>query len=176
VLTIVTILIAFLVMRSKLGYCFQAIREDQDAAHSLGINPTFYKNVALIISAIFTGIAGGFYAVYIGFVDPNTVMSLDISVQIVLTCIIGGIGTLYGPLIGSIVIVPIAEALRSNFFADVIFQTGLVSQDSGVGVFLKENLAHAHALIYGILVVVVIMFMPEGVIGFQRKLLRKRPA
>ena len=173
VLAIVTIVVAFLVLHSKLGYCFQAIREDQDAAHALGINPTFYKNAALVISAIFTGIAGGFYAIYVGFVDPATVMSLDISVQIVLVCIIGGIGTIYGPLIGSILIVPITEALRSNLIAEAIFKTGMVSQESHFGSFLKENLAHAHALIYGILVVLVILFMPEGVVGFQRKLWSK---
>ncbi|AJE03798.1 branched-chain amino acid ABC transporter permease [Geobacter pickeringii] len=171
---VVTILVTWLVQHSKLGYYFQAIREDQDAAHSLGINLSFHKNVALVLSAIFTSLAGSFYAIYIGFIDPPTVLALDISVQIVLICIIGGIGTIYGPVVGSLVLVPLSEALRSNLIAQAIFKAGLANEESGVGVFLKENLAHAHALIYGILVVVVIMFMPDGVLGFFRKLFAAR--
>jgi branched-chain amino acid transport system permease protein len=170
VLALLTIVITWLVQRSKLGYYFQAIREDQDAAHSLGINLTFYKNIALIISAMLTSLAGSFYAVYVGFIDPPTVLGLDISVQIVLICIIGGIGTIYGPVIGALVLVPLSEALRSNLIASAIFKTGIVSEESGIGNFLKENLAHAHTLIYGILVVVVILFMPDGVLGFFKAL------
>lgn len=174
VFAVITIVVTYLVQHSKLGYYFQAIREDQDAAHSLGISLTLYKNIALIISAILTSLAGSFYAVYIGFIDPTTVLALDISVQIVLICIIGGIGTIYGPVVGSLVLVPLSEALRSNVIAEAIFKTGMVTEASGLGIFLKENLAHAHALIYGILVVIVILFMPEGVMGFIKKMAAKR--
>jgi branched-chain amino acid transport system permease protein len=163
-----------IVQRSKLGYFFQAIREDQDAAHSLGINPTLYKNIALTISAIFTSIAGSLYAVYVGFIDPGTVLGLDRSVQIVLICIIGGIGTILGPVVGALVLVPLAEALRSNALTNALIHAGLVRQDSTVGAFLKENLSHAHILIYGILVVIVILFMPDGLAGFGRKLATRR--
>lgn len=171
---IVTILVTWMVQNSKLGYYIQAIREDQDAAHSLGISMTLYKNTALLISAAFTSIAGSFYAIYIGFIDPPTVLSLDISVQIVLICIIGGIGTIWGPVVGSLVLVPLSEALRSNLLGETIFKAGFVSESSGMGIFLKEHLAHSHALIYGILVVVVILFMPDGVLGFVKKLAKKR--
>ncbi|HEX8961197.1 MAG TPA: branched-chain amino acid ABC transporter permease, partial [Geobacteraceae bacterium] len=170
-----TIIVTYLIQHSKFGYFFQAIREDQDAAHSLGISLTLYKNVALAISAVLTSLAGSFYAVYVGFIDPTTVLALDNSVQIVLICIIGGIGTIFGPVIGALVLVPLSEALRSNLIAQAIFKTGVISEDSGVGSFLKENLAHAHALIYGVLVVVVILFMPDGVLGFAKKVIgRKR--
>ena len=171
---LITILVTWIVQNSKLGYFIQAIREDQDAAHSLGISLSLYKNAALLISAALTSIAGSFYAIYIGFVDPPTVLSLDISVQIVLICIIGGIGTIWGPVIGSLVLVPLSEALRSNLIAQGIFKMGLASEESGVGIFLKEHLSHAHALIYGILVVVVILFMPDGVLGWAKKLAAKK--
>ena len=174
VFAIITIVVTYLVQHSKLGYYFQAIREDQDAAHSLGINLTIYKNIALVISAVLTSLAGSFYAVYVGFIDPTSVLPLDVSVQIVLICIIGGIGTIYGPVIGSLVLVPLSEALRSNMIAQAIFKTGMVSEESGLGNFLKENLAHAHALIYGILVVIVILFMPDGVLGFIKKMISSR--
>jgi branched-chain amino acid transport system permease protein len=168
------ILVSWLVRRSKLGYYFQAIREDQDAAHSLGINPTIYKNVALAISAIFTSLAGSLYAVYVGFIDPSTVLALDLSVQIVMIAIIGGIGTILGPAVGAALLVPLSEALRSNVITDALIKAGIVNEQSRVGAFLKENLAHAHVLIYGILVVIVILFMPEGVIGFVRRLTRRK--
>ncbi len=173
-LAILTIVVTWLVQHSKLGYCFQAIREDQDAAHSLGIHLSLYKNVALIISAIFTALAGSFYAIYVGFIDPTTVLALDLSVQIVLICIIGGIGTIWGPVIGALVLVPLSEALRSNLITQMLIKSGLVSGESAIGIFLKEHLSHAHALIYGILVVIVILFMPDGVLGFAKKLLAKR--
>ncbi len=160
----------WLVEHSKLGYYFQAIREDQDAARSLGINLTLYKNVALAISAVFTSLGGSLYAVYVGFIDPPTVMGLDLSVQIVLICIIGGIGTITGPVIGAVVLIPLSEALRSNLIAEELIAWGVMSATSPTGAFLKENLAHAHVLIYGILVVIVILFMPEGIAGFIRKL------
>jgi branched-chain amino acid transport system permease protein len=171
---LVTILVSWLVLRSKLGYYLQAIREDQDAAHSLGINPTIYKNAALAISAIFTSLAGSLYAVYVGFIDPSTVLALDLSVQIVMIAIIGGVGTIYGPAVGAALLVPLSEALRSNAITDALIKAGLVNQDSRVGAFLKENLSHAHVLIYGILVVIVILFMPEGVLGFLRSRTARR--
>ncbi|HEY6839336.1 MAG TPA: branched-chain amino acid ABC transporter permease [Geobacteraceae bacterium] len=171
---LVIIAVTWLVQHSKLGYYFQAIREDQDAAHSLGINLNVFKNTALAISAIFTSLAGSLYAVYVGFIDPTTVLALDLSVQIVLICIIGGIGTILGPMIGAVVLVPLSEALRSNIIAEGLISSGLVREDSGLGSFLKENLAHAHVLIYGILVVVVILFMPDGVLGFFKKMAARK--
>lgn len=173
-LTVIVLAMNYVVHHSKLGYYFQAIREDQDAADSLGISLTFYKNVALVLSAIFTALAGSFYAVYIGFIDPGTVLSLDMSVQIVLVCIIGGIGTIMGPAVGALVLVPLSEALRSNLITQGLFKIGLVTPESKVGIFLNDNLSHAHVLIYGILVVVVILYMPDGVLGFLRSTFSRR--
>jgi branched-chain amino acid transport system permease protein len=170
VLALVTIVITYAVQHSKLGYYFQAIREDQDAAHSLGIPIALYKNIALVISAVLTSLAGGFYAILVGFVDPPTVLGLDVSVQIMLICIIGGMGTLWGPVLGSLILVPLSEALRSNLFTEGLVKVGLVNADSKVGIFLKENLSHAHVLLYGILVVLVILFMPDGLMGFMKKM------
>ncbi len=173
-LVVAVIAVTWLVEHSKLGYYFQAIREDQDAALSLGINLTFYKNAALALSAVFTSLAGSLYGLYVGFIDPATVFGLDLSVQIVLICIIGGIGTLFGPVIGAVVLIPLSEALRSNFITEELISFGLVKENSRTGMFLTENLGHAHVLIYGILVVIVILFMPEGFAGFLRKLASRR--
>ncbi|TMA23159.1 MAG: branched-chain amino acid ABC transporter permease [Deltaproteobacteria bacterium] len=164
----------FAVKRSKLGYYLQAIREDQDAAHSLGIPLTVYKNAGLVISAACTALAGSFAAFYVGFIEPQAVFGIDISVQVVLICIIGGIGTVTGPMIGAVVLVLLSEALRANLIAQGLFHVGL-SETSPTGMFLKENLAHAHVLIYGILVIVVILFMPDGFVGFFGTRLRRKP-
>ncbi len=174
VCVLLIIAISLGVQHSKLGYYFQAIREDQDAAHSLGINLTVYKNAALAISAVFTSLAGSLYAIYVGFIDPTTVLALDLSVQIVLICIIGGIGTIFGPVIGALVLIPLSEALRSNVIAEGLIKSGLVNAESGVGTFLTDHLSHAHVLIYGILVVIVILYMPDGVLGFFSNLAAKR--
>lgn len=174
VIALVVIFATWLVQNSKLGYYFQAIREDQDAAHSLGISLTLYKNVALAISAVFTSLAGSLYALYVGFIDPSTVLALDLSVQIVMICIIGGIGTIFGPVIGAVVLIPFSEALRSNAIAQALIDSGLVKEDSAIGSFLKDQLSHAHVLIYGILLVVVILYMPDGILGFLKKIGAKK--
>ena len=173
-LSVVTVLVTIWFQGSKLGYYLQAIREDQDAANSLGIPLTFYKNVALMISAFFTAFAGALYGLYVGFIDPQTAVGLDISVQIVLTAIIGGIGTILGPVIGAALLVALSEALRSNMLTDLLIGSGMVDAGSGIGRFLRDNLSHAHMLIYGVLVALTILFMPDGVLGGIKNQVRKR--
>jgi branched-chain amino acid transport system permease protein len=169
-LAIVTVLVNYAVQHSKLGYYLQAIREDQDAAHSLGIHLTGYKNAALAISASLTALAGGFYAMFVKFIDPATVFGLDISVQIVLVVIIGGIGTIVGPVIGAMVLVPLSEILRNP---KGLVQLGLLPENSKVVTFIDERLSSAHMLVYGILVVLVILYAPDGVLGLLRRFARK---
>jgi branched-chain amino acid transport system permease protein len=166
------VLVNLAVKRSKLGYYLQAIREDQDAASSLGIPLARYKKTGLVISAALTALAGSFAALYIGFVEPDGVLGLDVSVQAALVCIIGGVGTVSGPVIGGGLLVLLSEALRANLLAQGLFKLG-VPETSTVGKFLGENLAHAHLLIYGLLLIVVILYMPEGVVGLRLKRARK---
>ena len=165
----VTLGITAYLQKSKTGYYLQAIREDQDAASSLGINISFYKNKALLISAALTSVLGSLYGLYIRFIDTSAVLDLRLSIEIILTAIIGGVGTLWGPVVGAILLVPLAEALRSNLLGDVLINAGLVSETSGVGVFLKENLAHAHVLVYGIITVLCILYLPKGLLGLFRR-------
>jgi branched-chain amino acid transport system permease protein len=162
---VLVIAVNWAVERSKLGYYFQAIREDQDAAHSLGIDLALYKSIALAISAAFTAAAGGFFAMFVKFIDPNIAFGIDVSVQIVLICIIGGIGTILGPVVGAMVLVPLSEILRNP---RGLVQIGILSADSSLVRFIETYLSNAHLLVYGILVVVVILFAPEGVVGVIR--------
>ena len=168
-LLVATLLITGWLRKSKTGYYLQAIREDQDAAASLGINLAFYKNKALLISAALTSVAGSLYAVYIRFIDTSAVLDLRLSIEIILTAIIGGVGTLWGPVIGALLLVPLAEMLRSNILGEALVKLGLVSETSGIGIFLKENLAHAHVLAYGIITVLCILYLPKGILGLFRR-------
>jgi branched-chain amino acid transport system permease protein len=145
-----------LVMNSKLGYYFVSIREDQDAAESLGINTSLYKNISLLISAFFTGTAGAFYLNYMGFIDPSVVFSLhDISIQAILVGIIGGVATIWGPAIGALIMVGIQELFRTAIF-------GLA----------PKWVSQGHAMAFGLLVVLTILFMSNGVVGDWVKIKR----
>jgi len=166
---VVTLSITAYLRRSKTGYYLQAIREDQDAAASLGINISFYKNKALLISAALTSVLGSLYGLYIRFIDTSAVLDLRLSIEIILTAIIGGVGTLWGPVIGALLLVPLAEMLRSNLLGDVLIKAGLVSETSGVGLFLKGSLANAHVLVYGIITVLCILYLPKGILGLFRR-------
>lgn len=142
-----TLSAAAVIRHSKWGYYLFAIREDQEAAESLGVNLLGYKLAALLVSAFFTALGGSFYAFYIGFIDPTSTLTVERSVEMVLLAIIGGIGTVFGPAVGAVAITALSEGLRLWFLS-------------------------AHFFIYGVLVVVVILFMPEGIIGSLGKFWR----
>jgi branched-chain amino acid transport system permease protein len=173
-LAIIVVAANWIVQNTKLGYYFQAIREDQDAAHSLGINPTLHKSIALAISAAFTALAGALFGLYVRFVDPNIVIGIDVSVQMVLICIIGGIGTILGPVVGAFVLTLLSETLRNPKW---LVQAGFFDSESPVIAFIQQRLSNTHVLFYGILVVLVILFAPDGILGLARNglaRLRKR--
>jgi len=165
-LAVLAVSVNWFVQHTKLGYYFQAIREDQDAAHSLGINLTLHKSFALAISAALTAASGSIFALYVRFIDPNIVFSLpDVSVQMVLICIIGGIGTIVGPVIGAVVMVLLGETLRNPKW---LVQVGVLGDESVVVAFIEQRFSNAHVLVYGILVVIVILFAPDGILGLLR--------
>ena len=150
------ILIIRLIMASKWGFYFISIREDQDAAESMGINTALYKNVSLLVSAFFTGTAGAFYMNYMAFIDPEVVFSLHyISIMAILVGIVGGVATIWGPAVGAFIMVGVQETFRSAFF-------GLA----------PKWVSQGHALVFGLLVIFVIMFLANGVVGDWGKIKR----
>jgi branched-chain amino acid transport system permease protein len=155
-LAFLCICVIYVVMKTKWGYYFISIREDQDAAESLGINTTLYKNVSLLISAFFTGMAGAFYMNYMAFIDPHVVFSLHyISIMAILVGIVGGVATTMGPAVGAFLMVGVQETFRSAFF-------GLA----------PKWISQAHALVFGLLVIFVIMFLANGIVGDWGKIKR----
>ncbi len=161
-----------LIASAKLGYYFVSIREDQDAAESLGIDTHFYKMISLAFAAFWTGMAGTLYMNYMGFIDPSVVFSLhDISIMAILVGIVGGVGTVYGPAVGAFVMIAVQEFFRSGFFG---FFQGLGDR-TGIPEFtsLSGLLKEGHVLGFGILVIVVILFLPNGIVGDWEKIRRK---
>jgi branched-chain amino acid transport system permease protein len=148
---IFSLLVVRLIEKSKIGKYLVALREDEDAAESLGVNVYKYKMIAICISAFMTSLGGAFYVNYIFYLHPGTMMSMAFSIEIILRPIIGGMGTVLGPVIGSFLITPLAEISRS-FFA-------------------KAGYEGLHLVIYGFLLVAVVLFFPKGVISYIKKLL-----
>ena len=138
------------IIESRLGYYFVAIREDQDAAESLGINTTLYKTISLCLSAVFTGMAGAFYMNYMGYIDPKVVFALhDISIITIMVVMVGGVATFGGPVVGAMIMVLLAEAIRSI-----------------------PKLGAAHHIVFGILLIIIIIYLPNGIVGDFAKIKR----
>jgi len=130
---------------NKLGYYMKAVRDGQEAAESLGVNSTSVKLTAIAISAFLAALCGAFFVQYNLRVDPPMVMSLDMSMRFVLITILGGLGTLWGPLLGAAILIPLQEYTRAIW-------GGL-----GGGVDL---------IIFGILIIVIVIRQPKGIMGF----------
>jgi branched-chain amino acid transport system permease protein len=137
----IVLLVSWYIERSKLGYYLTAMKEDEDAAKALGINTQQVKLIAAGLSAFFTALGGTFFAQLIRYLEPTTIAGIDLSTQMVFLAVVGGLGTVFGPLVGSIVLTTLAT----------ITQIYLGSSSSGL-----------HLIIYGAAVVAVVLFMPPG--------------
>ncbi len=140
--------------RSRTGYYFRAIREDAGAAASLGIPVARYKQRAMALSAALTAMCGTFYAQYVLFIDPESVFALSLSILICLVAVLGGVGTLWGPLIGAAVLVPLSEGTR---------------------VYLGGTGKAIDLVIYGALIMTISVVQPAGLVGLARRW-RRTPA
>ncbi|HKD82798.1 MAG TPA: branched-chain amino acid ABC transporter permease [Candidatus Angelobacter sp.] len=148
-LVVLAFITNFLVSRSRFGYYLMAIREDEDTASAVGINTARCKLQALLLSAFLTALAGALYASAFQFIVPDSVLTLDISVQISIITMLGGAGTLLGPIVGAALLLSAQEVFKNQFH-------------------------ESHLLIYGILIVIVVLFVPEGIVGGLQQLFRKR--
>jgi branched-chain amino acid transport system permease protein len=140
--------------RSRLGYVLAAVRENEEAAEASGVDTMGAKLRAMGLSAFLTALGGTFYAQYFSFIDPALTFGPAVSVEILLRPVIGGAGTLLGPVLGSVVLTPLSEVTRS-----------LIRGRPGVDV-----------MVYGALLVAVVSFLPGGLLGAWRRAGRPRPA
>jgi branched-chain amino acid transport system permease protein len=130
---------------SRLGYACLTVREDEDVAGVVGIRPLAVKLYAVMISSFMMGVGGAFYLIFIGLIEPNTVFSLlGISITVILVVMLGGAGTVSGPVIGAIVYVVLNEGMR-------------------------VHLHQAHMVVLGVILILVIRFLPNGLTGLQER-------
>jgi branched-chain amino acid transport system permease protein len=137
-------LVAWVVEGSRWGYAWRAVKDDVTAARSLAVRVFPSKMAAAAISGGLTGLGGAIYAQYVGYIDPDSIMAGAISILIALPAVLGGVGTLWGPLIGAALLIPVSELSRSYLGG------------SGRGVDL---------MIYGGLIVVVALARPQGLVS-----------
>jgi branched-chain amino acid transport system permease protein len=135
----------------KIGDYFSAIREDEDAAEAIGVDSFVYKLLAISLSGFLTALGGTFYAQYFLYIDPAVTFGIGNSIEIFLRPIVGGMGTVYGPIIGALVLGPLGEVTR-----------GMLGGYQGV-----------HLMIYGAILVSVIIFLPNGIYGWLRSLKKR---
>ncbi len=140
--------VSFLIQHSKFGMGLRAIKQDEEAAADLGVNPYAYKLAIHAVAAALTGMAGGVFARYAAFIYPQGVFSFQTSVYILLMPVIGGIGTVWGAVLGGVVFGMVEEQLVANF-------------------------PQIHLLLYGSLLILIILAEPDGLAGLLGKLFRR---
>ena len=134
--------VSVMLVQSRLGYFWRAIREDEDAARALGVEAFKVKLLAVAISGGMTGVAGGWYALVNGSLFPDSVLGMRLSIDLIVAPIIGGLGTLFGPILGALIILPLNELAK---------ELGQVSGVNGLNL-----------LIYGVLLLLVVLLQPNG--------------
>ena len=163
-LVILSLIVARLIERNKIGYYFSAIHQSEEAAAALGVNLMSYKLRAMAISCFMTALGGSFYAQYFFFIDPDLVFGAEVSIEMLLRPIVGGMGTVFGPLLGALVLTPLSEITRALIRnPPEIPLLVLIKGRSGVDIML-----------YGLIVMLVIAFMRQGIIGLIKNVHRRR--
>jgi len=130
--------------RSRFGYGLRAIRHDEDAAAVMGVNTTWFKMTAWAASAVFVGLAGGVYAYWNSYIEPVDVFDITIAVRFFIMILLGGAGTVFGPILGAFLLELTSEVLWSKFLT-------------------------YHTALLGLIIVLVVVFLPRGLPGLLRK-------
>ncbi len=149
ILLMLVMAITSMLSHSRFGLSLLAIKLDEDAAEAAGINTLYWKLVAIAVSGAIAGAAGGFYAVVLLIVTPLAVFGMLVSAQALIFAMFGGVGTLWGPVLGAFILVPLSEILYARYAADF----------PGI-----------QGVIYGVAIIAVILFAPEGIIWKLRSL------
>lgn len=139
----------WIVARQRLGFGLRCIRQNEDASSMVGLNTTLYKVVAFSLSAVFVGGAGAVYASWVSYIEPSDVFQILLSVKPIVIVMLGGAGTVTGPVIGAAVFLVMEEVVWRNFL-DV------------------------HAAVLGVLIVVLIFLLPRGILGLLRETRKRR--
>jgi branched-chain amino acid transport system permease protein len=150
-LLVLSIALSWWIRRTKFGMGLVAIREDEDKAETVGIDTPVYKILGFVASTVFVGMAGAVYGYYLSFVDPLGMFNILLSVQIVLSVLLGGRGTLWGPVLGAFIVEPLNEFANNSL---------------GGG--------NSRLLVFGGLMALVVLFMPRGIVPAITEFLERK--
>lgn len=139
VIAIGAVILVTYVRRGKIGFALRSIRDDETGAQSIGINVTYYKVLAFTLSAVLAGVVGGVYSGFLAFIDAPTVFQGEVTVTMLVMALLGGTDSIFGPVIGAIVLKIIMEYLWTNF----------------------QNL---HGLFLGVVIILIVLFIPKGIL------------
>jgi len=144
-LTVIAFVLCAMLLRSRAGYYWQAIRENEEAAQALGINTFRWKMLAVAISSAMTAVSGVFFAFYYNNLFPEQIFHISRSIEIILGPIIGGIGTLFGPILGAVVLTLLSDGITEGLAA------------------MGWEIPGIKQVFYGLVLLAVIMFLPNGI-------------
>ena len=149
----IALFVTWWIERSRVGYYLVAIGEDEDAAEAVGVNVPKIKRNIYMISAFLTGMAGTFYTQYIYFIDPQTAFNFNISIEAALVSIVGGVGTLWGPVIGTVLLETTSALLQS---------------------WLGNSIGGVQLAVYALILMAVILWCPTGIMGYLIEVFGRR--
>jgi branched-chain amino acid transport system permease protein len=150
-LAVLCMAVAIVIHHGKLGFGLRCIQQNEDAANMLGVNTYAYKTAAFSLSAVFVGMAGAIYASWVNYIEPPDVFDVLLAVKPLVMVLLGGLGTVYGPAIGSVILLSFEE-------------------------FVWRNLLTIHAAALGVIIVVLVLFLPNGILALLRERFGRRGA
>jgi branched-chain amino acid transport system permease protein len=130
--------------RTKMGYYLKGLRYNEISASAVGVNVMGYRLIALCVSAFFTSIGGTFYSQIVGYLEPNSAINIEIVIELIMFTVIGGFGTVWGPVVGTAFLFPLGEIVRSHW-------------------------PGFHLILFGLVVITFILISPEGIVHIFRR-------
>jgi branched-chain amino acid transport system permease protein len=140
-----TVLALTIIMRSRLGMALSAIRQQEETALSIGVNATLYKTIAFVLSGFFAGLGGAAWTWNVTYIDPTTAFPTEYTLIVIAMAMLGGLGTLFGPIIGAAILDYVEITTRVSY-------------------------PYLHLIIYGVIIMAVVLIIPDGIFGFAKKL------
>ena len=163
-LTVASLAVSVLFLRSKLGRFAVAVRDDEQAAAALGVPVLRTKLLTIALSAAITSVAGAFYVQYYFFVDPDVAFGADVSIQAILPAVIGGVATIWGPVVGALVLGPLNDL------------TATLLRNPPAALEFLQGRAGLDVIVYAVLLIVIVLLLPQGVYGALRDRVERRRA
>jgi branched-chain amino acid transport system permease protein len=161
-LTVAAIAVSILFLRSKLGRFTVAVRDDEEAAAAVGVPVMRTKILTIALSAAITSVAGAFYTQYYFFIDPDGAFGPSVSIQAILPAVIGGVGTIWGPAIGALVLGPLNDI------------TATLLRNPPAALSFLQGRAGLDVIVYALLLILIVLLLPQGVYGAIRERVRRR--